>query len=82
MDHRLASHRSGACARGGDPLGALNRVALRDDAPARVFTIARLARMECALRAIEDLQYGRYCGQRRINAALRDARTIRRAGRG
>jgi len=40
MGHGLASHRS----------GALNRVALPDDAPARVFTMERPARLEYALR--------------------------------
>jgi hypothetical protein len=29
----VADYSRGACARSGDPLGALNRVALRDDAP-------------------------------------------------
>jgi len=44
----VADYSRGACARSGDPLGALNRVALRDDAPA------------LALRGIAMIQRGRF----------------------
>ncbi len=44
----VADYSRGACARSGDPLGALNRVALRDDAPA------------LALRGIAMVQHGHF----------------------
>jgi len=44
----VADYSRGACARSGDPLGPLNRVALRDDAPA------------LALRGIAMVQHGHF----------------------